>query len=313
MGIYDRDYYRREGPSILSFADRGTVCKWLIGINAAVFIVQMLTAGASLGDRPWGPFTDALMLYPDKVMHGQVWRLLTYAFAHTTGSFWHILFNMLFLWWFGADMEDLYRPKEFLAFYLTSAVAGGVVHVALVKLGLLQWGRHGVPPEQVPVLGASGAVTAVMLLYALHYPTTIIRLFFFLPVPVWALVVFQVAQDAFGLLGGAQGVAVDVHLAGAAFGFFYQKCHLHLTGLWPQLKGWRRRQSQPRLRVFRDEEESPTPVSVGAPAPAADEEQLEAKMDAILEKISRTGKDSLTPPERELLLRASEVFKKKRR
>jgi hypothetical protein len=153
-----------------------------------------------------------------------------------------------------------------------------------------------------------------MMLCALHYPTMIIRLFFFLPIPIWAFVVFQVAQDAFGLLGGGGrgGVAVDVHLAGAAFGFFYVKCHLHLTSLWPQLRQWRRRQSQPRLRVYRDEEEAPAPVSVAAAA-GGDEEQLEAKMDAILEKISRTGKDSLTPHERELLLRASEVFKKKRR
>jgi hypothetical protein len=124
----------------------------------------------------------------------------------------------------------------------------------------------------------------------------------------------MVAKDAFSLLGRvSDGVAVDVHLAGAAFGFFYQKCHLHLTSLWPQLKEWRRRQSQPRLRVFRDEEETPTPVGVAAAAPApADEEQLEAKMDAILEKISRTGKESLTETERALLLRASEIYKRKR-
>jgi membrane associated rhomboid family serine protease len=309
MGIYDRDYYRREGPTLFgSFVDRGTVCKWLIGVNAAVFVLQMLTVQTVAG--PFGlevqrsPFTDALLLDPDKVAHGQVWRLLTYAFLHDTNSVMHILFNMLFLWWFGADMEDLYRPKEFLAFYLVSAVAGGVAHVALWKLTLIR---------ETSVLGASGAVTAVMMLCALHYPTKIILLFMFLPVPIWAFVVFAVAKDFFTLIGSAPThTAVDVHLAGAAFGFFYQKCHLHLTSLWPQLKAWRRRQSQPRLRVFRDEGETPTPVSVAAAAPA-DEEQLEAKMDAILEKISRTGKDSLTPPERELLLRASEVFKKKRR
>ena len=301
MGIYDRDYYRREGPSLLgSFADRGTVCKWLIGVNAAVFILQMFTRGPGGED---GPLTDALVLQTDKVLHGQVWRLLTYAFLHDPNSVMHILFNMLFLWWFGADMEDLYRPKEFLAFYLTSAVAGGVVHVVLVKLALI---------EPKGVFGASGAVTAVVMLCALHYPTKIILLFFFLPVPIWAFVVFMVAKDAFTLIGGAPThTAVDVHLAGAAFGFFYQKCHLHLTSLWPQLKAWRRRQSQPRLRVFRDEEETPTPVSVAAAAPA-DEEQLEAKMDAILEKISRTGKESLTEGERALLLRASEVYKRKR-
>jgi membrane associated rhomboid family serine protease len=302
MGIYDRDYYRREGPTLFgSFVDRGTVCKWLIGVNAAVFFLQMLTKGQG---SVYGPVTEALDLRFAEVLHGQVWRLVTYAFLHDPNSVMHILFNMLFLWWFGADMEDLYRPKEFLAFYLTSAVAGGVVHVALAKLDLM---------GKAPVLGASGAVTAVVMLCALHYPTKIILLFMFLPVPIWAFVVFMVAKDAFALLGRAEtGVAVDVHLAGAAFGFFSQKCHLHLISLWPQLKTWRRRQSQPRLRVFRDEEEAPTPVSVAAAAPA-DEEQLEAKMDAILEKISRTGKDSLTPPERELLLRASEVFKKKRR
>jgi membrane associated rhomboid family serine protease len=302
MGIYDRDYYRREGPSLFgSFAERGTVCKWLIGVNAAVFILQMFTKGQG---SPLGLFTEALDLQPDKVLHGQVWRLLSYAFLHDPGSVMHILFNMLFLWWFGADLEDIYRPKEFLAFYLTSAVAGGVVHVALVKLGLIR-------PSSV--LGASGAVTAVVMLCALHYPTKIILLFFFLPVPIWAFVIFMVAKDAFTLLGGPnqERVAVDVHLAGAAFGFFYQKSHLHLTSLWPQLKAWRRRQSQPRLRVFRDEEETPTPVSVAAAAPA-DEEQLEAKMDAILEKISRTGKESLTENERNLLLRASEVYKRKR-
>jgi membrane associated rhomboid family serine protease len=303
MGIYDREYYRREGPSLFgSFADRGTVCKWLIGVNAAVFILQMFTKGQG---SHLGLFTDALVLEADKVLHGQVWRLLTYAFLHDPNSVMHILFNMLFLWWFGADMEDLYRPKEFLAFYLTSAVAGGVLHVALVKLDLVR-------PSFV--LGASGAVTAVMMLCALHYPTRMILLFLFLPVPIWAFVVFEVAQDAYALvIQSRNGVAVDVHLAGAAFGFFYQKCHLHLTSLWPQLKTWRRRQSQPRLRVFRDEEERPTPVSVAAAAPApADEEQLEAKMDAILEKISRTGKDSLTETERALLLRASEVYKRKR-
>ena len=304
MGIYDRDYYRREGPSLFgSFVDRGTVCKWLIGVNAAVFVLQMMTTVETPLGRAAGPLTDALLLAPDKVMHGQVWRLVTYAFLHDPNSVMHILFNMLFLWWFGADLEDIYRPKEFLAFYLTSAAAGGVVHVALVKLTLI---------HPSAVLGASGAVTAVVMLCALHYPTKVILLFFFLPVPIWAFVVFMVAKDFFTLMGGIRsGVAVDVHLAGAAFGFFYQKFHWHLTSLWPQLKMWRRRQSQPRLRVFRDEEETPTPVSVAAAAPA-DEEQLEAKMDAILEKISRTGKESLTENERNLLLRASEVYKRKR-
>jgi hypothetical protein len=80
--------------------------------------------------------------------------------------------------------------------------------------------------------------------------------------------------------------------------------------LWPDFRALKRRLTRPPLRVYR-EEEPPTPVTVGATAPP-DEEQLEAKMDAILEKISRSGKESLTESERQVLLRASEVFKRRR-
>src|SRR5205085_5681778 len=106
MGIYDRDYYRREGPSILaSFTERGKICKWLVLFNVALFVLQLLTRSSAT----WN-VTEHLALTKDQVLHGQVWRLLTYAFLH--GDFWHILFNMLFLWWFGTDIEDLYGPRE---------------------------------------------------------------------------------------------------------------------------------------------------------------------------------------------------------
>src|SRR5262249_2534757 len=125
MGIYDRDYVRREGPSFLgSFVERGHVCKWLIGINVAVFIVQVLTLPADPTEMGW--FTGAFELDVDHVLHGQVWRLLTYAFLHDPRVIMHILFNMLFLWWFGSDVEDLYGPREFLTFYLSASFVGGL-------------------------------------------------------------------------------------------------------------------------------------------------------------------------------------------
>src|SRR6516165_12773210 len=94
MGIYDREYYRREGPSFLdSFHLRGQVCNWLIIVNIVVYVIQLFTRvpvraidwdGAH---RLWlsGPFTDALRLDVDAVLGGQVWRLLTYAFVHDPG------------------------------------------------------------------------------------------------------------------------------------------------------------------------------------------------------------------------------------
>src|SRR5262249_52338601 len=155
------------------FLERGTICKWLIGINIVCFVVQLVTPGTDpetgYPTSP-GPFTDWLVLGVPEVLHGQVWRLGTYAFLHSPSSLWHILWNMLFLWWFGTDMEDMYGPREFLGFYLASAVAGGLMFVA----ASLAW-----PGLGSYALGASGAVTAVMVLFAIHYPTRIIYLFFF--------------------------------------------------------------------------------------------------------------------------------------
>jgi membrane associated rhomboid family serine protease len=305
MGIYDREYYRRDGPSFFSsLAQRGQVCNWLIGINVAVFILQLVT------NRPgWGlgPVTEALVLNTRLVLQGEVWRLVTYAFLHDPTIWQHIVFNMLFLYWFGKDVEDLYGPREFLAFYLVSALAGGVVFQAAAMVQ----DRPGL------CLGASGAITAVMVLCALHYPNRIILLFFFLPVPIWLFVIFEVAQDAFVFVGGIKtNTAVAVHLAGAAFAFAYYKLQWRLLGFLPSLRSWKLRGARPRLRVYHavDDEERGHPAHVASPAhaPLDVDEQLEAKLDAVLEKVARSGQSSLTDVEKQILLRASEVFKKRR-
>src|SRR5947209_6167082 len=98
MGIYDRDYYRREGPSYLrSFTDRGKVCKALILINIVVFVIQLMSRhqpSYEMSDPGLGQFTEFFLLDVDKVLHGQIWRLLTHAFLHdpTSPYFSHILF-----------------------------------------------------------------------------------------------------------------------------------------------------------------------------------------------------------------------------
>jgi membrane associated rhomboid family serine protease len=301
MGIYDREYYRREGPSFLgSFSDRGQICKWLIGINVVCFILQLVTR-----PRGWdvGPFTDALVLDVDAVLHGQVWRLLTYAFLHETRIWQHIVFNMLFLWWFGSDVEDIYGPREFLAVYLLSAFLGGLAFVLAAAAGLTGAGK---------CLGASGAVTAVMVLCALHYPTRVILLFFIVPVPIWLFVGFQVVQDAFIFLSQDQSTstAVTVHLAGALFAFTYYKRHWRVLSWWVQLRSFLQKRSRPRLRIYRDEPRQAKPVTT--PPDTDSEDQLEAKLDSVLEKVARYGQGSLTESERKILLRASEVYKKRR-
>jgi len=313
MGIYDREYYRKDGPGFLnSLAQRGQVCNWLLAINIAVFVVQLLTrvkVAHGFGAFHWdpGPVTDALILDTGKVMHGEVWRLLTYAFLHEPSVWQHIVFNMLFLYWFGKDVEDLYGPREFLAFYLTSAVVGGLLFQIIAMIQ----GQDGL------CLGASGAVTAVMVLCALHFPNRVILLFFFLPVPIWLFVVFEVAQDAFVFLGGIKtGTAVAVHLGGAAFAFTYYKMQWRLVGFLPSLRTWKMRGPRPRLRVFHaaEDEDTPQPAHVASqPLSQRDlDEQLEAKLDAVLEKVARSGQASLTDSEKQILLRASQIYKKRR-
>jgi membrane associated rhomboid family serine protease len=347
MGIYDRDYVRREGPSFLgSFTERGQVCKWLVGINVVAFVVQVLTRPPldlefDFDVLSLGWFTNALDLNVNAVLHGQVWRLLTYAFLHDPGTIWHILFNMLFLWWFGSDVEDLYGPREFLTFYLSAAIASGLLFFS----SSLAWMRD----SMIPCLGASGAVLAVLTLCAIHYPRRTILLFFIIPVPLWLFLVIFLAGDAYVFLNKAQsGTAVAAHIGGALFAGIYYRLNIRLVDWLPAfwergyLKGtwqsWRRRLFGPRLRLVVDEktlEKAPRshfpsgsgrrPASASdeaiyrpeegtqqsVSAPAADE-HLEAKMDAILEKISRVGKENLTESEREFLLRASEVFRRRR-
>jgi membrane associated rhomboid family serine protease len=319
MGIYDRDYYRREGPSILgSLAPRGQICLWLIGINVAVWIIQLLTRTKNLGpfgevDVSSGPFTEFFQMDTREVFSGQVWRLLTYAFLHDPGQWQHIVFNMLFLWFFGPDLEELYGRWEFLAYYLVAAFLGGLVFLGTGAIESAQ--RAGAfNAESIRCLGASGAVTAVLVLCAFHYPNKTIWLMFILPVPLWTLAVFFVAYDSYRVFtGDHNGVAVTVHLAGAGFAALYYKMQWRLLRLWPNVRTWQRQRSRPRLRVYHEEEvETPQPVPVAAP-PAADvDEQLEAKLDAVLEKVARSGQASLTETERQILLRASEVYKKRR-
>jgi membrane associated rhomboid family serine protease len=308
MGIYDREYYRREGPSFLgAFTERGLVCKWLVGINIICFLLQIFTREQILQTGFYSePFTKALLLNVHQVLHGQVWRLLTYGFLHDTENIWHIVFNMLFLFWFGQQVEERLGSGEFLAFYL-----GGIVVAALAFMGpaLAGW------TAAQRTLGASGGVMAVLVLAALYNPRQVIYLFFLIPVPIWGFVIFLVLNDAFAFIGRHNSeVAVTAHLGGAAFGFVYFKLGQRITDLLPSFSGWTRSRAKPRLRLYREEDEAvavPAPAARRAPARLEDE-QLEAQMDAILAKIPRVGMEGLTESERQLLMRASEAIKRKR-
>jgi len=268
-------------------------------VNVGVYILQCVTAPhGGFGDG--GFVTEALSMNPVETFKGlQLWRLVTAAFLHDPDSFFHIIWNMFFLWWLGNEMEEMYGHREFLTFYLVAAVVGNAFW-GIVKL--LN------PPVPMPsALGASGAVTAVLVLYTLHFPTRRITIWF-ISIPMWLMTVVFVGGDLHALLRGVDSrTAVECHIGGAAFAFAYWQFDWRLATAWPSLRIRTRR--KPRLRLYR--EEAAAPVVAAAPREASDE-HLEAKVDRVLEKVAKVGVENLTPEEQALLKRAAEIYKRRR-
>ena len=203
----------------LSFPPFTKAVKWLILINAAVYLLlELLKAFApNIGY----PLRDLLSLIPEMVTHGAVWQLVTYSFVHA-GLF-HLLFNMLALWMFGAQFESDWGRNKFLEFYFFCVVGAALTTVAVSYSHL-----GGVTPSTGTV-GASGGVYGILMAFGLIYGDREIMLF---PIPFSIRAKYFVAGIAFIALIGAIGaaapgrgeaVAYFAHLGGLLFGFLYIK------------------------------------------------------------------------------------------
>lgn len=291
MGIYNRDYFRSDNR-VLGEGFLASGFKWIIAANVVVYICQLIVP----------ELTDLLDLSPVAVFHGQVWRLVTYAFCHDYhGLPFHILFNMLFLYWFGATLERMYGTREFVLFYFAGALVSGAANLAL-SFALR---------DSTPAIGASGAVMAVVMLYAIHFPRD--EMYFFLfRVQIRFLVLFYVVVDLLPVLqavggeGRSDNVAHMAHLGGLAFGYLYYHFGLRLDRGWASLKRLR----APRIRMKRRPESIRLFEPEDREVPREDRsENLDVKVDAILAKIQAHGEASLTDQERDILRRASQRYK----
>ena len=216
---------------------------------------------------------------------------------------------MLVLYFVGTRMEEEYGGREFLAFYLTAGLFANTAYFLCHQTGLQPFAF---------AVGASGAVVAALVLYAFHHPNQQVLLFFVIPMPVWVLVVAYVVLDMLGAIGAVRGqIAYAVHLGGALFGFLYYQWGGRITALFRHSPAARRRR-QPALRIVPAEpQETPEPVPATVDAPPRPEptsdEPFEVKVDRVLAKVSALGQESLTEEEREILFRAGEVYKKRRK
>ncbi|MCG6156802.1 rhomboid family intramembrane serine protease [Rubinisphaera margarita] len=230
-------------------------------------------------------------LASEAVLQGQIWRLLTYAFLHDPGNLFHLLFNMLLIYFFGRRLESMYGSREFGLFYCAAAIFAGLCYVA--------WSMA--MADLTPAVGASGAAVALVFLYALHFPREQVMLWGLIAVQMRWLAGFILLVDLLPVLselggrGSTDQIAHMAHLGGILFAFLYFKFRLRLAPLTTSFgsSGARR---NPKLKIYRDE----------------DPQVMEQEVDRILQKIAEKGEASLTSKERKTLTQASERYKNRK-
>ena len=198
------------------------VVYWLIGINVLIFAAMQL-----LG-RGFGNFlAERMAMIPLFVIYYKwVWTFVTYMFMH--GSFSHILFNMLGLLIFGIHVERQMGSWEFLLYYLIAGILAGIFSFAVYYVT-----RNYI----VALMGASGALFAVELAYAVFFPDSIIYIWGILPLRAPVMVLgFTALELVLSFTARNSNVAHLTHLAGFGFGWLYFLIRFRVNP-WRRLTG----------------------------------------------------------------------------
>jgi len=293
MSNYNDSYYK-PGFGVTIGSKWTRVIMILIIVNVTVFIVQLLFSTISsqwgvptMGMSPetdgvvhhvaLGPdrFTTLFWLYqPLAIGKLWLWQFVTYMFLHSVSDPWHIIFNMLVLWMFGSEVEKAMGTRRFLTMYFTAGIFAGI------------FGCLFTPNN--PILGASGAIFAVEIAFAMFYPNATI-IFFVFPIKAKYLVTIFAGITVFNCLMPTGGnVAHFAHLGGLLYGFLFIRYEPRFTNFIIS------RQNQQKENEYRKEEE------------------VRKVVDALLDKVNRTGMKSLTRRERSYLKNASKRYRKMR-
>lgn len=277
------------------------VLKNLLIINVGIFALQLLfQSGFTLGGEPiiyW--FRENFYLWP-LGMGMKPWQLITYMFLH--GGPMHLLFNMLMLWMFGMELENIWGSQKFLVFYLAAGITAGLANLFIAPL----FSTPG------PTIGASGGVYAVLVAFAMLFPNRYVYVMALLPVRAKYLITGFILLEVFnGVSGTMDGIAHIAHLGGAVIGAIWvlldrQGTIDRLFASVKRKKGLQSRSawdSSPREATFHDFKPSTPDKEKKSDDPKFDKSQKE--IDAILDKISVSGYASLTENEKRILLDAS--------
>jgi len=288
------DSYYKPGPGFgLSIGSRWTrSIMILIIVNVSVFVVQLLFStissqwgGVSPGTGidgmvsqvALGPdqFTIIFWLYqPFAIGKLWLWQFVTYMFLHSVSSPWHLIFNMLVLWMFGSEVERAMGTRKFLSMYFTAGVFAGIFCCLFT-------------PDS-PIIGASGAIFAVEIAFAMFFPNTTI-IFYIFPIKAKYLVMIFAGITVISCIMPASGsTAHFAHLGGLIYGFLFIRYEPRLSSF---LLSW---QNQQHKKEYQKDED------------------IKRQVDVLLDKVNRGGMKSLTRRERNFLRSASKRYRKTR-
>ncbi|MCP4684964.1 MAG: rhomboid family intramembrane serine protease [bacterium] len=264
-------YYQTSGPSGGRRAGFGPgalspFIKWMLIINGGIYVLQYIFPAMTyhLGLTPARFFAE----FPNLL-----YSVFTYMFLHSTGQFFHILFNMFALWMFGTEIEFTWGSRKFARFYIFCGLAGAILTLIVY------------PSQMAPMIGASGAIYGLLIAYWLMFPSRQLYIYFVLPVKVkWAIPGFMLLGFFFS--GG--NVAHMAHLGGAIFGLAYMKLDWRWLSFGKKLKNLRYKRQEAKLEKRRQN--------------AVD---VMKRIDSILDKINEVGLENISKADRKFLEEAS--------
>lgn len=270
----------------------------IITINVLVFIVDVvLTSLFRLNVIKYFVLPSG---FGDFIL--QPWSLISYGFLH--GGFLHLLFNMLLLFYLSRVANNLFRTKMVLNIYLLGIIFGGLAYLAVANIipNNFFGAKNGI------MVGASAGVSALLMFIAVYMPNSEIRLFNTFNVKWMHIALFFVVKDVFMLFLGVNQGGYVAHIGGYMLGYYYaaqlskgKDIGLGFERLMDAVASWFKPKSSLKT-VHRSTKSSQRKK---AKTKSSDKSDKQKKIDAILDKISKSGYDSLSSEEKAFLFDAS--------
>jgi len=300
-------YQYSNGPNqadnLKRFFREGSVLANLIIVNVAVWLlVQVFRIIFFLYNQPDADLATTSIIRIFGVpafipsLFNKPWSVVTYMFLHV--DIWHILFNMLWLYWFGKIFQEYLGSKKLLTVYILGGISGALVYILAFNV----FPVFATSLPQSYALGASASVMAIVTAISFKVPEYTITLLFFGRIRILVLAIALFIFDFFMIPAGNAGGHI-AHIGGAIFGFLY--IQIISKNLWSGLKV-----NRVKKNYFYKKNRS-SGMSDNDPRPLSDDEynrqkvEKERLMDSILDKISKGGYDSLTRDEKEFLFKSS--------